>query len=215
MRCTIEIEGDAMINLEKEDISDWEKEYRESEFKEHILRLFDIELESSTKHAADYVKDNREYIAVLSALTLTHFLFTDCSIAYRMLLNSILLILGFITLYEIDKLEFKCKDKKLTKIYEDYLVTNNWELVMDRPNTLLTNKDLKIDCSYTLYIDETFGFVLTKKQFEELSILRNIDDCPLILDLREAIEFANRFKDGEARYDNSEVYEYYKSPFLR
>lgn len=179
----------AWIRLEDEDL-----------YKVHILNLFDNEVRGISKK---YIGVEEFDIMLFFTLggTVASIIMNNPNYFYIVLIG-----IGFLALVLLDRIEFK--EKKITKLYEDYLVTNDWKLIVDRPNTLLKDKNLKVDCDYILEID-SFAFILTKAQFDKLSALRNMDNIPLILDLREAIEFGNRFKEGEERYDNIEAYEYF------
>lgn len=185
---------------EKELRNAWIRLEDENLYKAHILNLFDNEVRGISKK---YIGIEEFDIVLFFTLgvTVASIIMNNPNYFYMVLIG-----IGFLVLVLLDRIEFK--EKKLTKLYEDYLVTNDWKLIVDRPNTLLKDKNLKLDCDYILEIN-SFAFILTRAQFDKLSTLRNMDNIPLILDLREAVEFGNRFKEGKERYDNIEAYEYF------
>lgn len=191
----------------------------DKDFREHILELFNIELKKKEKEEAESINSNSSilFIATLIGVVLLILLFVlelKRTEVQDLTYNVRALVIGLgalIILFCTDYLEGGKTERLgvLTKMYMDYLVTNDWEVFVDRPKTLISGKKVKLDCTYVLSIDDgNVNLVLTKEQFKRLKDIKETKDCVLEIDLRTMVQFEKRLNERE-KYNNLDVYELY------
>lgn len=200
-----------MINIYKEDSIICDEEFRKN-----ALKMFNDEYEERIVKSSVSHTVNRETFSgiLLASSIMMALLFISCR-TFDILF--ITLALGLITVSDIIDSRVIKKKKGMTRLYLDYIITNDWEVFVDRANALVNDKDTIINGTYVLSIDDgNLNVVITEEQFKALYVLDDTesaigDKVAICVDLREAIQFENRLLDGDERYNNLDIYDFYSN----